>query len=107
LRLEASSDEGAVVLRCSGRLTATDAPTLKSEVKERLLQARRIVLDLTDLTFMDSSGLGTIVGLYVSARNANCELRLINLNKQIRGMLSLTNLLTLFEPCGKYPVKMV
>ena len=45
------------------------------------------------------------MGLYVSARSAKCELRLINLNKQVRELLGLTNLLSMFEACGQYLTK--
>jgi anti-sigma B factor antagonist len=63
---------------------------------------KRIVLDLTDLAFVDSMGLGTLVRLYVSARSAGSCLELINLGKQIREILGITNLLSLFgDMCEK------
>src|SRR6266853_286749 len=58
---------------------------------------KRIVLDLTDLTYMDSMGLGTVVRLYVSARSAGCDLKLINLGSRIRHLLSISNLLSVFS----------
>jgi anti-sigma B factor antagonist len=54
------------------------------------------VLDLTELTHMDSMGLGTLVRLYVSTKSAGCELKLINLGPKIRQLLSVTNLLSVF-----------
>ncbi len=50
---------------------------------------------------MDSMGLGTIVGLYVSAKAAGSQLRVINLSKRIYDLFSVTNLLTMFEACGE------
>jgi anti-anti-sigma factor len=104
LELNIHADGGAVIVKCAGRLTAENAAALKSQVKSMIPQEKRIVLDLTDLVGMDSSGLGTIVGLYVSARKAKCELRLVNLSKKVRELLGLSNLLGIFEDCGKYGV---
>jgi anti-sigma B factor antagonist len=102
LSLHTHASEDATVVRCTGRLVMETSPLLKTEVKPLLLPKRRVVLDLTDLSNMDSSGLGTLVGLYISARGAGCDLQLVNLSPRIRELLSLTNLLSLFEPCGRY-----
>jgi len=104
LELKIHADVGAVIVKCSGRLTAENAPALKAQVKSMIPVEKRIVLDLTDLAGMDSSGLGTVVGLYVSARHGNSELQLVNLSKKVRELLGLTNLLGVFEDCGKYGV---
>ncbi len=106
LELKVYTKEGATVVRCSGRLTAGLTANLKDQLKELIPHAKLIVLDLTDLQHMDSSGLGTIVGLYVSARRASCDLRLINFNKRVRELLGMTNLLSVFEACGQYLIKM-
>jgi anti-sigma B factor antagonist len=106
LKLEVSDHDGGTTVRLSGRLTLADTAAFKDEVKHRLPQTKRIVLDLTDLTFMDSSGLGAIVSLYVSAKAAGCALGLINLSKQLRELLRFTRVLSLFEACGQYPARM-
>ena len=106
LKVEVSDQNGVTVVRLSGRLVYAETAAFKDEVKRRMPQAKRIVLDLTDLTFMDSAGLGVIVSLYVSAKAAGCELGLINLNKQLRELLRFTRVLSLFEVCGQYPMKM-
>ena len=69
----------------------------EDRVKALLPKNRRVILDLTDLGYMDSSGLGTLVGLYISAKGANCRLELVNLSPRIRELLSLTNVLSIFE----------
>ena len=106
LRLRVGAKEDATVVECSGRLTADVAAILRIEVRDLIPRSKRIIIDLTDLTHMDSSGLGVLVGLYVSARRASCELRLVNLNKQVRELLGMTNLLSVFEACGEYFIKM-
>ncbi len=55
---------------------------------------------------MDSSGLGAIIGVYVTAKKSDCELRLINLSQKIRELLGMTNLLSVFESCGQYGTRM-
>jgi anti-sigma B factor antagonist len=106
LELKVYVQERATVVRCSGRLTADVTANLREQVKDLILPAKLVVLDLTDLQHMDSAGLGTIVALYVSARRANCDLRLINFNKRVRELLGMTNLLSIFEACGQYFTRM-
>jgi len=104
LELEIRADARVVIVKCVGRLTSENAGVLKAQVRNMIPNEQQIVLDLTDLVGMDSSGLGTIVGLYVSARHAKCELQLVNLSKKVRELLGLSNLLGVFEDCGKYGV---
>jgi anti-sigma B factor antagonist len=101
LNLHTYAWEDATVVRCTGRLTAETSPQLKSEVKSLLPEKRRVILELTDLAYMDSSGLGALVGLYISAKSAKCELQLHNLSPRIRDLLSLANVLSVFEECGR------
>lgn len=101
LNLHTYAWEDATVVRCTGRLTMETSPQLKTEVKSLLPQRRRVILDLTDLGYMDSSGLGALVGLYISARSAQCEFQLHNLSPRIRDILSLANVLSVFEECGR------
>jgi anti-anti-sigma factor len=62
---------------------------------------RRIVLDLKEVPMMDSSGLGAVVTLHVSARTRGSKLEVINASKQIRDLFSMTNVLSLFEAAGR------
>ena len=94
-----------VVVRCHGRLVAGTGDVLYSRVKELIPDTKRIVLDLSELAYMDSMGLSTIIRLYVSARAAGCELELINLGKRVRELLGITNLLSVFTICGEHHVR--
>jgi anti-anti-sigma factor len=96
----------AAHVRCTGRLVVETTPILRSEVKPLLLKKRRITLDLTDLAQVDSAGLGSLVGLYISAKGANCRLELVNLSPRIRELLSMTNLLSVFETTGRSGFRM-
>src|SRR5262249_40245250 len=94
-------------IRCSGKLVVSSTGVLQTEVRGLLPDAKRIVLDLTDLGYMDSSGLGSIIGLYVSVKSAGGQLEVINLSKRVRELFSITNVLSLFEVCGEQSNRVV
>ncbi|HWB32425.1 MAG TPA: STAS domain-containing protein [Acidobacteriaceae bacterium] len=93
------------VIACHGRLVAGTTQVLSSAVTELLPGAKRIVLDLSDLKHTDSMGLGTMVRLYVTAKGAGCSLELMHLSQQIRNLLGLTNLFSVFAVVGENGVK--
>ena len=97
--VENSVEEGVEVttLRCHGRLINQTAGEVKDIVKPLIPQGGTIVIDLNDVTFLDSLGLGTLVGLKVSAINEGyCTLKLVNLRPRVQELLKLTNLTKLF-----------
>jgi anti-sigma B factor antagonist len=105
LTLVMSNVTDAAIVQCRGTLTLENHEFLKRQVKAMIACNARIVLDLSELTRMDSSGLGTIVGLYLSAKTGGCNLDFVNLNKQIRELLKLSNLLSIFETCGREGIR--
>ena len=100
LSLRTSVEGDATVVRCTGKLIAGVTGTLRDEVKRVIPQSKKIVLDLTELTQMDSMGLGTIVSLYVSAKAAGCTLILVNLSQRIRELFRITNVWSILEVYG-------
>jgi anti-sigma B factor antagonist len=74
---------------------------LHARVKPLLSETKRLVLDLGEVTFMDSIGLGTMVRLYVSAKSAGCGLELMHVGKHIREVLGITHLLGVFTLIGE------
>lgn len=101
LRLETHQRGDDTVIECAGRLTLENAAALKSHGKAVIPHSKRLVLDLKEVTRMDSAGLGAVVGLYISARKAKCEFLLINYDNSIRDLLGITQLLSVFEDCAK------
>lgn len=95
-----------MVVHCSGKLTAGVTWMLRDEVKRLVPQSKKIVLDLTELTQMDSLGLGTIVGLYVSAKASGSALVLINLSQRVREMFRITNVWSVLEVYGENIIRM-
>jgi anti-sigma B factor antagonist len=106
LTIETAIDGDTATVRCCGKLTSTVAGELQTAVKPLVRTTKRVVIDLSDLTFMDSMGLGTVASLYVSAKTGGCQLELINLSRRIRDLFTMTHLLSLFEPCGESNVMM-
>lgn len=76
-------------------------------MRERIPGRKRIVIDLKEVPQVDSSGLGTVLGLYVSTRTRGCQLELVNAGQQIRDLFSMTNLLSLFEVAGRHHGKTI
>ena len=107
LRVDVERDGDSAVVRCGGKLVAGVNDLLYTEVVRLIPETKRIVLDLSELTQMDSTGLGTLVRLYVSAKSHGCELQLIHLRQRIRELLALTNMLSVFSIIGEQGVKII
>lgn len=106
-RVELREADGTLVVECHGRLTFENAPLLKAEMKDQAAKHKRIVLDLKEVPQLDSAGLGTVVGLYVSARTRGCKFDLVNAAPQVREIFKITNVLSLFEPAGRHGGRMM
>jgi anti-sigma B factor antagonist len=92
------------LVRCHGRLVTGVTDLLYNEVSRLLPDTKRIILDLSDLAHMDSTGLGTLVRLWVSCRSAGADLELMSIGKRIRQLLGLTNLLGVFTVVGEHGI---
>jgi anti-sigma B factor antagonist len=96
LSFEIERDGDTAVVKCHGRLVLGTSEELYKEVKHLLPQTKVVVIDLAELTYVDSMGLGALVRLYASSRKVGCEFKLLHLSKQLRNLLKLTNLLSVF-----------
>jgi anti-sigma B factor antagonist len=98
LKTTHSSKDGVIVIRLSGAIYFGEESTaLRILVKDLLGKSRQIVLDLGDVTHIDSGGLGTLVSLYGSARKVGGEIKLAHIGNHTRELLQITRLVTLFE----------
>ena len=97
LQIETVKSPEETLVRCTGRITSNTSAELQSSLRGVIPQTKRIVLDLTDVTYMDSSGLGAVAAIYVSARRLECELRLINLNQRLKQLFRLTQMAKVLE----------
>lgn len=81
------------VIRGEGRLNMVSAPALKEAVRDAIdTQRVRVVVDLSRVEFMDSSGLGALVGALKNAREAGGDLRIVAPSRQVAMVLHLSNL---------------
>ncbi len=99
LRMVEDEKDGVTVLTLSGRVTlGEESGQLRNKVKDILGKGTtRLVLDLGDVTYIDSAGLGTLVSGYTSAQNQGASMKLANLTKRFREQLHITKLVTVFE----------
>jgi len=83
---------------CHGRLTSATGQSLHDAVKGLIEQGGHILIDCADVPFVDSSGLGVLVGLKVSAVSKGyCTLELVNLSPRLSDLLNLTKLTAIFS----------
>lgn len=87
------------VVDVSGRMVAAeDSGRLKDKVTSLVFQGeKQIVLNLADLSYVDSAGLGEMVACHGSATRAGAELKLANAGKKIKDLLVMTRLVTIFD----------
>ncbi|HVO78913.1 MAG TPA: STAS domain-containing protein [Candidatus Bathyarchaeia archaeon] len=93
-------------VKCSGRVVAGVSDRLYREVSALIPTSKRIILDFTDVTHMDSMGIGTLVRLYVSGKSAGCAIELRNPGKSIRQLLGITHLLDVLAIVGENNIRM-
>ncbi len=91
--------DGVTILDLSGRITLGEGSvTLRDAVKEVLSKgSKKILLNLGDVDYIDSSGLGELVSAYTSVKNAGGELKLLQLTKKVHDLLQITKLYTVFD----------
>lgn len=97
LSLAVARDGDAAVVKCRGRLVVGATEEFYKQVKQLLSESNTVLVDLAELNYVDSTGLGTLVRLHSSARKSGCEFKLLHLGKQLRNLLKLTNLLSVFS----------
>src|SRR5213080_4169379 len=89
------------IVRCDGRIVFGDeGAALRERVRQMLSGSPRIVVNLNGVNYIDSGGLGILVGLSVSARNRGGELKLVSPSKRVNDLLQRTNLDTILRVYG-------
>ena len=88
-----------MVLDLSGKITIGEGSVQLREEVRKLLDAgnKNILLNLGDVAYVDSSGIGELVSSYTTTSNQGGHLKLLNLTKKIQDLLMITKLLTVFE----------
>ena len=98
LTLATRTEDGILVVDCSGRiLFGEESSLLRDTVRKAVPENNRIVLNLGEVNYIDSGGLGTLVALRTTAQNAGGTIKLTNLTKRAGDLLQVTKLLTVFD----------
>jgi len=99
LKIASKDAEGVVVLQLEGKIIlGEESNSLRERMKNLLAEDRRkIVMNMGNVTYIDSAGLGTLVAAFHSARNHGAVLKLSNLGQKFQEVLQVTKLLTVFE----------
>ena len=99
LKLTKRTVDGILAIECNGRIVfGEESSLLRDDVKKAITDgAKRIVLNLGEVNYIDSGGLGTLVALHTTAHNAGGTIKLANLTKRVGDLMQVTKLLTVFE----------
>ena len=91
--------DGVSIVDCSGRITLGEGSiTLRDMVRELLSKGqKKILLNLGEVNYIDSSGIGELVSAFTTVRNQGGELKLLNLTKKVHDLLQITKLYTVFD----------
>jgi len=91
--------DGVTVVDLNGRIVLGEATTTLREVLQNLASQgqKKILLNLADVSYIDSSGLGALVSGYTTLAGQGGQLKLLNLTKKVQDLLQITKLLTVFE----------
>jgi anti-sigma B factor antagonist len=93
----AASADGSPTLVCRGRITEETSHLFKSEIKGLSSGHQYVTADLSEVDYVDSSGLGAVVAAYLSARSAGCELKLIKVHPRVKDLLNISRLASVFD----------
>ena len=95
----ARESSGVTVIDVSGRITLGEGSAMLREMVRDLLDKgqKRIILNLGDVNYIDSSGIGELVSGFTTVKNNGGELKLLNLTKKVHDLLQITKLYTVFD----------
>lgn len=99
MKIDSRTVGDVTVLECSGKITLGEGTmAVRNAVREVLKNGgKKIVLNLAEVNYIDSSGIGELVSSYTTVTNQGGQLRLLNLTRKIQELLAITKLLTVFQ----------
>ena len=99
LKITGSIVDGVSLVSLTGRIVlGEESNALREKLKSLIAGgALKIVLNMAEIDYIDSSGLGTLVAAHLSAQNAGASVRLCNLGKKFHEVMQVTKLLTVFD----------
>src|SRR5262249_49097339 len=101
LKMETHISGNVIILHCAGRIVFGDeAAAFRERIKNILLGTNQIVVNLEGIDYIDSGGLGTLVGVLASTRNRGGENKLVHATPRVAELLRRTRLHTVFKSYG-------
>ena len=99
MKVSARQVDGVTILDLSGRITLGEGSVqLRDSVRDLLSKgSKHILLNLAEVNYIDSSGIGELVSAFTTVRNQGGELKLLNLTKKVHDLLQITKLYTVFD----------
>jgi anti-sigma B factor antagonist len=99
MKIKTRQVDGITIMDCSGRITRGEGSVqLRDAVRDLLSKgSKQILLNLGDVTYIDSSGIGELVSAFTTVRNQGGDLKLLNLTKKVHDLLQITKLYTVFD----------
>ncbi|HSR69502.1 MAG TPA: STAS domain-containing protein [Acidobacteriota bacterium] len=99
MKIEERKISGVTILDVSGKITIGEGSAeIRNKVRQLLEQGDKdILLNLGEVSYVDSSGIGELVSCYTTVTNQGGQLKLLNLTRKMRELLAITKLLTVFD----------
>ena len=99
MKISTRQVDGVTILDCSGRITLGEGSiTLRENVGQLLAKGqKKILLNLGEINYIDSSGIGELVTAFTTVRKQGGDLKLLNLTKKVHDLLQITKLYTVFD----------
>lgn len=99
MRIDARTAHGVTILDLHGKITIGEGNVeIRNKVRDLLESGNKnILLNLGDVSYVDSSGIGELVSCYTRVSNQGGQLKLLNLTKKLQELLAITKLLTVFD----------
>jgi anti-sigma B factor antagonist len=99
LKMRTRESNGVMIIDLSGQITLGEASAaVRDEVRDQVGHGfSKILLNLGDVTYIDSAGLGELTAAYTSVKNRNGQLKLLNLTKRVHDLMQITKLYTVFD----------
>ncbi|NTV73940.1 MAG: STAS domain-containing protein [Holophaga sp.] len=99
MKITQRDHQGITILYPEGKITLGDGDQELGEAVRTVLEAgsRRIILNLSKVSYLDSSGVGELVGCYTSIKNKGGELRICGMNSRIFNLITMTSLHSVFD----------
>jgi anti-sigma B factor antagonist len=99
MKITNREENGVTIIEPKGKITIGEGDLiLRDEITKNLSEEKKkLVLDLGGVSYMDSAGVGELVSVYTSVKNRGGELKLANLTKKIKDLLTITQLMTIFD----------